>query len=251
MTKKYKEDFDDNENESFFESTNEFKDNNNLFDKHEFEDEDDSDELSEISEDLDDDDDDFYKKTIIEDSEDTEDTDTFAEEKQKKRRGNLKPKLIGKHSLSYDTIFKGKQNVSLDDNEYNSEHIIKNAGGSLDINDNDINSEESRNSIDEYRNIRLKHDVNGLLKTNTDINFTANRRKPAKTDFNAYYAMLLKELIICGYSRTEIFVELSGYFSDNIWNMFQLLDKQYSNIVIKELKEKYGLSDMNKIDFLA
>jgi len=243
MAKKHNYDFDDDEDNL---DQEQFIDSNNLLDKHEFEEDEDENEISDI-----DDIDEFYEKkqNYSDDSDDT--TDDIIEEKQKRKRPGLKPKLIGKHSLSYDTIFKGKQNTTQEELEYNSEHIIKNAGGSLDINDADIESEESRNNIDTYRDMRLKHDVNTLLKNNTDINFTANRRKPAKTDFNAYYAMLLKDLIRSGYSRTEIFVELSGYFSDNIWNMFQLLDKQYSNIVIKELKDKYGLSDINKIDFCA
>lgn len=238
MTKKQNNDFDDNDEDNL--ESESFIDNSDLFDKHEIDEEIDE-EMVEIDEEFGELDE-FY--------ENEENVEDIIEDKQKKKRYNLKPKLMGKHSLSYDTIFKGKQNVIYDeDQEYQSEHIIKNAGGSLDINDNDIDGEESRNNIDTYRDQRLKHDVNNLLKQNTDISFTANRRKPAKTDFNTYYAMILKELIICGYSRTEIFIELSGYFSDNIWNMFQLLDKQYSNIIIKELKEKYGLSDINKINF--
>lgn len=230
--------------------TGKYINDGSLFDKHEFEED-------ETEDDVDDNfniDNDIEEKTVaVPYINDLEDSDEDArEDKPKKRRGNHKPKLIGKHSLSYDTIFKGKQNaVITDEQEYYPEHIIKNGGGSLDINDSDLESEESRNNIDSFREERLKQEVHTLLKNNTDINFTANRRKPAKTDFNAYLAILLKDLIPYGYSRTEIFIELSGYFSDNIWNMFQLLDKQYSNIIIRELKEKYGLSDMNRIDFLG
>jgi len=242
MAKKINNGFDDEE-ENF--GTGRFINDGNLFDKYEFED-DDIEEEDNIN--LDTDIVESITAPYITDLED----DTEVVDKSKKRRGNNKPKLIGKHSLSYDTIFKGKQNTIItEDTEYVSEHIIKNGGGSLDINDSDLESEESRNNIDSFREMRLKHEVHSLLENNTDINFTANRRKPAKTDFNAYLSILLKDLIPYGYSRTEIFIELSGYFSDNIWNMFQLLDKQYSNIIISELKEKYGLSDMNKIDFLG
>lgn len=218
-----------------------------LFDKHEYEEEEDHNIEDNVNID-DDDDDDDKKNSIIDEIEDTEED---ADKTVKKKRGNLKPKLIGKHSLAYDTIYKGKKSVAPQEPMYQAEHFIKNAGGSLDIQDNDLNLEESKNSIDAFREIRLKDEIHKLLKNNTDINFTANRRKPAKTDFNAYYALLLKELVVFGYNRTEIFIELSGYFSDNIWNMFQLLEKQYSNIVIKELKDKYGLSDMEKINFLG
>jgi hypothetical protein len=245
MAKRNYSDFDD-ENENY--GTGKYINDGSLFDKHDNEDDtdDDDDNASDI-----DDDDDEKRPPYANELEDFVDEESDAEEKPKKKRGNLKPKLIGKHSLTYDTIFKGKQNVAITEVEYQSEHIIKNGGGSLDINDSDLESEESRNNIDSYREIRLKQEVCKLLKANTDINFTANRRKPAKTDFNAYFDILLKDLIQYGYTRTEIFVELSGYFSDNIWNMFQLLDKQFSNIIIRELKEKYGLSDMDKIDFLG
>jgi hypothetical protein len=173
------------------------------------------------------------------------------EDKPTRQRQTNKPKLIGKHSLAYDTIFKGKRNEVEDEEEQESEHFIKNAGGSLDISDESLEFEESRNSIDYYRDTRLKHEISKLLKQFTDINFLANRRKPAKSDFNAYFAMLIKELYPYGYTRTEIFIELSGYFSDNIYNMFLLLDKQYSSLIIAELKDKHGLSDIEKIDFLA
>lgn len=244
MAKKHNSDFEDEQEYG----SGKFINDGSLFDKHDYED--DEEEVEEIDDNFNIDEDSEKKSPYEDDLED--EPEEVQEEKPKKKRGNQKPKLIGKHSLSYDTIFKGKQNVApSEDAEYQSEHIIKNGGGSLDINDGDLESEESRNSIDAYRDIRLKDEVHKLLKQNTDINFVANRRKPAKTDFNAYFGLLLKELIQYGYTRTEIFIELSGYFSDNIWNMFLLLDKQYSNIIIREMKDKYGLSDMDKIDFLS
>ena len=244
MAKKHNNDFEEEPEYG----SGKFINDGSLFDKHDYEDE--EDEVEDIDDNFNIDEENEKKSPYEDDLEDEPEEEP--EEKPKKKRGNQKPKLIGKHSLSYDTIFKGKQNVApAEDAEYQSEHIIKNGGGSLDINDNDLESEESRNSIDAFRDIRLKHEVHKLLKEHTDINFVANRRKPAKTDFNAYFGLLLKELIQYGYTRTEIFIELSGYFSDNIWNMFLLLDKQYSNIIIREMKDKYGLSDMDKIDFLS
>jgi hypothetical protein len=245
MAKKHNNDFEDDQEYG----SGRFINDGSLFDKHEFEDDEEDDE-EEVDDNFNIDDDDEKKSPYEDDLVDEPDED--AEEKPKKKRVNLKPKLIGKHSLSYDTIFKGKQNAApTEEAEYFPEHIIKNGGGSLDINDGDLESEESRNSIDSFRDLRLKDEVHKLLKIHTDINFVANRRKPAKTDFNAYFGLLLKELVQYGYTRTEIFIELSGYFSDNTWNMFLLLDKQYSNIIIRELKDKYGLSDMDKIDFLS
>jgi len=168
----------------------------------------------------------------------------------KSKNANV-PKLIGKHSLKHDSIFKGKKQISsIDDSDYESEYIIKNAGGSLDIKDDGLDFEESRSNIDYFRDTRLKVEIKKILEEFTDINFTANRRKPSKSDFNAYFALLIKDLSQYGYTKTEIFIELSGYFSDNSWNMFCLLETKYSNVIISELKEKFGISDMNKIDFL-
>lgn len=192
--------------------------------------------------DFDMDDNDFDMDLDIDDEEDKP-------SRSAKTAKNNKPKLIGKHSLKYDTIYKGKKNVVLTEND-ECQHIIKNAGGSLDINDNLIDHEESRSNIEYYRDTRLKKEIKKLLTKYTDIDFQAPRRKPSKSDFNAYFKMLLTELHRFGYNKTEIFIELSGYFSDNIWNIFLLLENKYSNIIISELKDKYGMEDINKIDFL-
>lgn len=203
------------------------------------------------------------------DEEDYEDEDSFEDEEDKpeitdlitgedsddedqpakKRKPATKTKLIGKHSLKYDTIYKGKKEAATE--EYQAEHIIKNAGGSLDVDDSDIGGEESKNNIDNYRESELKERIYGVLKSNTDIKFHAHMRKPAKTDFNAYFALLTKELAAFGYTKTEIFIELSGYFSPNVWNMFLLLDKRYANMVIKELAEKRGMKDIDKMNFVS
>lgn len=182
---------------------------------------------------------------IIEGGEET-DTD---EEAPKKRKTTMKSKLIGKHSLKYDTIYKGKKEPAPE--EHYSEHIIKNAGGSLDVDDSDIGSEESKNNIDNFRDSELKERIYGVLYKNTDIKFHAHMRKPAKTDFNAYFTLLIKDLAAFGYTKTEIFIELSGYFSPNVWNMFLLLDKRYGNMIIKELAEKRGMKDIDKMDFIS
>lgn len=178
-----------------------------------------------------------------------EDDDVDPIELPKKRKSNKKPKLIGKHSLAYDTIYKGKKDVSTDEEE-EVQHIIKNAGGSLDINDDVIGDGELKSTVDYFRNTRLKREIKRLLTEFTDIDFHAPRRKPSKSDFNAYFQMLLMELHEYGYTKTEIFIELSGYFSDNIWNIFLLLDNKFSNVIIAELKDKYGIEDINKIDFI-
>lgn len=174
------------------------------------------------------------------------------EKKPKKRAPNMKPKLVGKHSLAFDTIFKGKRDSDKKENpiDQDSEYIIKYASGSFNLSESSIEHEESHNSIDAQRALKLKQEIYNALKNNTDINFLATRRRPAKSDFNAYFIMLMKALHEFGYTKTEIFIELSGYFSDNVWNIFKLLDNEWRDQIIHELIEKYGISGINKIDFL-
>ena len=78
-----------------------------------------------------------------------------------KTNKKIKSKLIGKHSLTYDTIFKGER-ITSDTNDEESEYIIDCAINNFDINDNDL--EENRNNIDNYRDIRLKEEIFKILK---------------------------------------------------------------------------------------
>ena len=51
------------------------------------------------------------------------------------------------------------------------------------------------------------------------------------------------------YTKSEIFVELAYYFTDNIFNMYKLLDKKYATAIIKELREKGFLTNLIDFDF--
>lgn len=169
---------------------------------------------------------------------------------QKKGIANIKPKLIGKHSLAHDNIFKGKKTKAVDDNEMIEDSIIKQASGSFEFDSDGLAHEESRNNIDYHRDLRLQQEIYNCLKNNTDLKFQTSRRKPSQYDLNNYFKILLTDLAQFGYSYTEIFVELSQYFSDNTWSIFTLLENRYKEIIIKELSDKFGLKEMNKIDFV-
>jgi hypothetical protein len=73
-----------------------------------------------------------------------------------------------------------------------------------------------------------------------------NRRKPSKVDFNSYYELLKSKLQDESFTNVEIFNELSVYFSDNILNMFKLLDSKWRNMVLKELEDHIGKSKTSK-----
>lgn len=158
-------------------------------------------------------------------------------------------KIEGKHALKRDTIFKGKLD-SVDNGpdeffqipeEINLDGLPIEAGSNYEF--------ESKFN-DQYVNRQnLSKDVYDMLKENTDLDFSCNRRKPNRQAFNDYYKMLLDNL---GkqYSKSELFVELSFYFTDNIFNMFKLLDKEYATTIIIELKQGGYLDNLNNINFI-
>lgn len=163
------------------------------------------------------------------------------------RLNTNKHRQEGKHTLQRDTIFKGKleeKQITPEGSEYSgSDNNTHNDSFKLfDV--------EFDSYTDDYLNQNnLTKDVFNILETKTNLDFRQNRRKPNKETFNNYYNLLLKELGF-RYTKSEIFVELSYYFTDNIFNMFKLLDKRPATIIIKELMQKGYLKNINGIDFL-
>ncbi len=159
-----------------------------------------------------------------------------------------KHKLEGTHALKRDIIFMGKEEEQIDETESLSSFIdLQNEN--FEIEKGSDYELESRYFEDYYYKKELAKEVYEILNKNTDINFLANRRKPNKEIFNEYYSMCLKKLDK-KYSKSEIFVELSYYFSDNIFNMFKLLNKKNATGIILELKEKGYLTDIGNINFI-
>lgn len=149
----------------------------------------------------------------------------------------------GKHQLPRDTIFKGKLPEKDDENKDNHQS---------DSNSYDISNifDMQYNDNDDYLNQNnLTKDVYKILNEKTKLDFKQNRRKPNKDVFNNYYNLLIRELGF-RYTKSEIFVELSYYFTDNIFNMFKLLDKKPANAIIKELMQKGYLRNISGINFL-
>ena len=155
-----------------------------------------------------------------------------------------KHKIEGKHSLKYDSIFKGKKEDPLDEED----------GSTIDMYQKDtIEVDRSSNyyfeSIDNEKYIRskeVKEKVYEVLSEHTSINFLNNRRKPSRSDFNQYYNILKSNLKTESFTNVELFNELAVYFSDNLFNMFKLLDKKYRNIIILELQEHIGKNSNSK-----
>lgn len=157
-----------------------------------------------------------------------------------------KHKREGKHSLKRDVIFYGKANKKQDEDYETSESTstspCKMESGSL-------FEFEYRNNEEYVNQKQLSNDVLDVLSQYTQIDFTSNRRKPNKQTFNEYFILLLTHLKT-KYTYSELFVELAYYFTDNIFNIFKILDKKYATIIIKELKAKGYLKDLDNINFI-
>ena len=150
-----------------------------------------------------------------------------------------KHKMQGKHSLKYDTIFKGrKDTVVNEEDDIFSEISYQN--DSFEIDRSTVLYEEYRDTEQYLREKKVKEKVYQVLATKTDLNFMNNRRKPSRSDFNNYYYLIVNELREERFSNVEIFNELAVYFSDNLFNMFKLLDNKWRTDIISELQEHIG-----------
>lgn len=150
----------------------------------------------------------------------------------------------GKHSLKRDTILKGKvQKVEEEDDtekmKYNSVDKIDSAS---------IYEFEYRSNEEYTHQKGLSNDIYAILRDDIKLNFNINRKKPKKETFNKYYEVIIQK-IGKKYTKSEIFVELAYYFTDSIFNCFKLLNKDYSLDIIKELKDKGFLKEIDNLNF--
>jgi len=156
-----------------------------------------------------------------------------------------KHKQEGTHALNRDTIFMGKKE---DENEEiaSSTDFYENT---YDIEKGSTYEYETHHNDDYNYKKNLTKDIYDILDDKTEIDFLINRRKPNKQTFNEYYEMCIDDLSL-KYTKSEVFVELSYYFTDNIFNMFKLLNKKNASGIIMELKEKGYLTDIGNINFI-
>jgi len=155
-----------------------------------------------------------------------------------------KHKMEGKHSLKYDSIFKGKKETPLDEDEMDGFSFYH-----KDTIEVDKSSNYYFESIDNENYVRtklVKERVYSVLSEHTSLNFMNNRRKPSRNDFNHYYGLLKVNLENESFTNCELFSELAVYFSDNILNMFKLLDNKWRNLIINELQEHIGRNSNSK-----
>ena len=145
--------------------------------------------------------------------------------------------LQGKHSLKYDSIFKGKKEDPLSEDDID---VVANRNETFEVDKSSHYWYESVDNENYIKQKRIKERVYQVLNEHTDINFLNNRRKPSKSDFNHYYYLLKTHLQQESFTNVELFNELSVYFSDNLFNMFKLLDNKWRNLIISELQDHVG-----------
>lgn len=149
-----------------------------------------------------------------------------------------KHKIEGKHSLKYDSIFKGKKEDPISEDELDG--FAAYYKESIEVDKSSIYHHESIDNESYVRGKLVKEKVYEVLKQNTSINFLNNRRKPSRVDFNCYYSLLKENLKDESFTNIELFNELAVYFSDNLFNMFKLLDNSWRNLIISELQDHIG-----------
>lgn len=160
-----------------------------------------------------------------------------------------KHKMEGIHSLKRDTIFMGKLAEEVEDGFEDSTIFPDFDKDNYNLERGSAYEMETRQYEDYYYRQCLTKDVYKVLGLKTDIDFVGNRRKPNKITFNEYYIMCITELGKT-YTKSEIFVELSYFFTDNIFNMFKLLNKKNATGIILELKNKGYLTNISNINFI-
>jgi len=191
------------------------------------------------------DDDDNIDIIIEIDEDDLDLTDVVVESETEDEVVLSKHKMEGKHTLKYDSIFKGKKEDPLDESDpegYTGNYYKE----SIEV---DKSSNYYFESIDNESYVRtklVKEKVYIVLSEHTSINFLNNRRKPSRNDFNNYYNLLKTHLTDESFTNVEIFNELSVYFSDNLFNMFKLLDNKWRNLIIFELQDHIGKNSNSK-----
>jgi hypothetical protein len=144
--------------------------------------------------------------------------------------------IEGKHSLKYDSIFKGKKEETPDNEDFDTMFFNE----KFEVDKASQYWFESIDNENYTKEKRVKEKVYEVLSAHTDISFLNNRRKPSRVDFNHYYYLLKTHLKKENFTNIELFNELSVYFSDNLFNMFKLLDNKWRNLIINELQDHIG-----------
>ena len=194
------------------------------------------------------DEDEVIEDEIITDDDVIEETSIDIESKKFADSGSedlvlSKHSIHKKHSLNYDSIFKGRKEAPLTEDTSES---LGSFNETFEVDKSSIYWHESVDNENYIKEKRIKEKVYEVLAEKTDLNFMNNRRKPSRSDFNHYYFLLKSNLRDENFTNVELFNELAVYFSDNLFNMFKLLDNKWRNMIISELQEHIGKQNYSK-----
>ena len=84
------------------------------------------------------------------------------------------------------------------------------------------------------------------IKKSHDLLFFLHPFINSTITFNTYYTILKSNLKNESFTNIELFNELAVYFSDNLFNMFKLLDNNWRNLIISELQDHIGKNANSK-----
>lgn len=160
-----------------------------------------------------------------------------------------KHKIRGKHALKHDSLFKGKLEEKTD--EYDYESCYCDYQDTIQNFDTDASTDyhfEKENPQEYTRLLDLKNTVRNLVVSDLKMDIHANRRRPARETFNKNYKYLVEHMDLTKYSLADIFVTYSVYFSENLTNMFKLLDNDWREIITKQLYKKTNNEAVQKLD---
>ena len=124
-----------------------------------------------------------------------------------------KHQMEGKHSLKYDSIFKGKKEEKLEEDDNTFGYFNE----KFEVDKSSFFYTESFENEQYNRSKSLKEKVYGVLSDHTSINFLNNRRKPSKVDFNNYYALLKQER--SQEKKGKIYENSMDLFINNFYNI--------------------------------
>lgn len=205
----------------------------------------------EDEEELEDEEETFEIEEIIEEDEDEEIEDVAVFNQKEEIEEKSSHKKYKKHSLKYDSIFKGKKEIL--DEEVLDDADCMMVPDRIEIMQGTVVYEESRNPEEYNRLKKLTELIYDILLNHTELNFKKNRRKPSPKDFNRYFEIIKEKINDRSFSDCDIFVELAFYFSENLFNMFKLLDPEKGSKIMMELKEymsKKNGTNLDEMDFV-
>ncbi len=153
-----------------------------------------------------------------------------------------KHKEKGKHALRYDSIFKGKKHDDID-----NEHIID-IQTTFNADNETSNGLEQRDQVEYERLKKLQTEIHDVMVSMGKINIDMPRRKPSKAEFNRMFGEIVNTLDMDQYSYSEVFTLYAYNFSDNLENLFKLLDKHWGGKISLELKELYNIKGKSKFE---